>query len=103
MKKKRSVVNLFNYNNISELLTQPQSSSSSGNNQQQLSQSTNVLSSTAATSAAAVVTNKLQHQHSIPSSLCDTASAKRYSAFNNISFDTNLDFLSFVSLYRSFR
>jgi hypothetical protein len=54
-------------------------------------------------------------QQSIPSSsICDTtttptslsssiSSTKHYNAFNNISFDTNLDFLSFVSLYRSFR
>ena len=39
---------------------------------------------------------------------CDTtissnASKPRYDTFTNISFDTNLDFLSFVSLYRSFR
>lgn len=91
MKKKRSVVNLFCYNNVSELLTQQQPSPSS-NSQQQTMHSQAQQPTT-------------QVQQSIPSSLCDTnsASAKRYSAFNNISFDTNLDFLSFVSLYRSFR
>jgi hypothetical protein len=47
-----------------------------------------------------------QQQSTISSSICDTTtsiSSKRYNAFNNISFDTNLDFLAFVSLYRSFR
>lgn len=92
MKKKRSVVNLFSYNNISEMLTQPQQQPSSSNSSQQQSvQSQSQQMST------------LVHQQSVPSSLCDTVSSKRYSAFNNISFDTNLDFLSFVSLYRSFR
>lgn len=94
MKKKRSVVNLFSYNNISELLTQQQSSSSNSSQQQQQTiQSQNQQ-----------LTTQIQQQ-SIPLSLCDTntVSSKRYSAFNNISFDTNLDFLSFVSLYRSFR
>ena len=94
IKKKKSVVNLFSYNNISELLSQPQSSSSTSNHhhhhhhQQQQQQS-------------------MQQPTSSSSSVNDTnttsTASKRYSAFNNISFDTNLDFLSFVSLYRSFR
>lgn len=92
MKKKRSVVNLFCYNNVSELLTQQQQQPSQSSNSQSMQSQTPQL------------TTQVQQQ-SITSSLCDTnsASAKRYSAFNNISFDTNLDFLSFVSLYRSFR
>jgi hypothetical protein len=92
MKKKRSVVNLFSYNNISELLTQQQSSASNSSQQQ------------AMLSQSQQQTAQVQQQ-TIPSALCDTNadSSKRYSAFNNISFDTNLDFLSFVSLYRSFR
>lgn len=94
MKKKRSVVNLLSYNNISELLTQQHSSSSNSSQQQQ-----STVQSHSQQQATQV------QQQSIPSSLCDTnsVSSKRYSAFNNISFDTNLDFLSFVSLYRSFR
>lgn len=92
IKKKRSVVNLFSYNNLSELLTQQQSSCS--NSSQQLPQTTQSQPQT---------TQALQQ--SIPLSLCDTNtdSSRSFSAFNNISFDTNLDFLSFVSLYRSFR
>lgn len=91
MKKKKSVVNLFTCN-------QPQQSSPSSKNlpeQNQLTQSSQNLCS---------------QQQSNPSSLCDTSpsssnilTSKQFSAFNNISFDTNLDFLSFVSLYRSFR
>lgn len=91
MKKKKSVVNLFT-------CSQPQQSSTSTHQtlvqQNQLAQS---------------FQNVHQLQQSNPSSQCDTSSSnnistsKQFSAFNNISFDTNLDFLSFVSLYRSFR
>lgn len=86
MKKKRSVVNLFSYNNISELLSNQQQSSPSNSSQQPSMQTQPPASQ-------------------VQQSICDTntVSSKRYSAFNNISFDTNLDFLSFVSLYRSFR
>lgn len=86
IKKKRSVVNLFSYNNISELLTNQQQSSPSNSSQQPSMQAQPPASQ-------------------VQQSICDTntVSSKRYSAFNNISFDTNLDFLSFVSLYRSFR
>lgn len=89
IKKKKSVVNLFSYNNISELLSQPQSSSSTSNHHHQQQQQ-----------------QSMQQPTPSSSSVNDTATSiasKRYSAFNNISFDTNLDFLSFVSLYRSFR
>lgn len=86
IKKKRSVVNLFSYNNISEMLTSQQQSSPSNSSQQPSNQAQPPASQ-------------------VQQSICDTntVSSKRYSAFNNISFDTNLDFLSFVSLYRSFR
>lgn len=91
IKKKKSMVNLFTCG-------QPQSSTSpiTTNNiaQNQHQQQTQQMTPTQ------------QQQSTISSSICDTTtsiSSKRYNAFNNISFDTNLDFLSFVSLYRSFR
>lgn len=97
MKKKKSVVNLFSCN-------QPQQSSPSPKNLpiQHMEQNQFLTQSSQ---------NLHNQQQSNPSSLCDTSSStsnnisssKQFSAFNNISFDTNLDFLSFVSLYRSFR
>lgn len=100
IKKKKSVVNLFGYGNISELLSQ-QSSSQQIEKQLQLEKQQN---------AEKQILEKQQQQSVIQSQSsfsCDTSSTTsskyRYNAFNNISFDTNLDFLSFVSLYRSFR
>ncbi|XP_070497870.1 1-phosphatidylinositol 4,5-bisphosphate phosphodiesterase epsilon-1-like isoform X2 [Chironomus tepperi] len=93
IKKKKSMVNLFTCG-------QPQSSTSpittnniaQNQHQQMTQQQSQQMTPT-------------QQQSTISSSFCDTTtsiSSKRYNAFNNISFDTNLDFLAFVSLYRSF-
>lgn len=94
IKKKKSVVNLFGYGNISEFMSQ--SSSAQQTQQQTPSQQQKDQPQ------QSVIQSQIQ-----PSSSCDTSSItsskNRYNAFNNISFDTNLDFLSFVSLYRSFR
>ncbi|KAG5673905.1 hypothetical protein PVAND_003906 [Polypedilum vanderplanki] len=102
MKKKKSMVNLFTCGQQSQ--TSPPSSTNNATitsiqNQQHQYEQQQVTSN-----------QQQQHQQSMstPSSLCDTTttnssiSTKHYNAFNNISFDTNLDFLSFVSLYRSF-
>ena len=98
IKKKKSMVNLFT-------CAQPQSSCVSSSNASSSSSTHNHHQQPTQSSSSHQQMTPAQQQM-IPSSLCDTAttvSSKHYNAFNNISFDTNLDFLSFVSLYRSFR